>query len=257
MTDIRHILRSMSATTTLIAINVVVMLLVFVVTVILKSTGSAISPAVAWLDLPGGLGFVSRPWTLLTYMFTQTDVWHCIFNMLWLYWFGMMLESVTSGKTVVKAYVAGGFAGAVVYVILTCVLNGVNSPGCLEGASAAVMGIVAMMACKEPDVKLNLLLLGRIKIKWVALVTLIIFACGLMGAGLLTNAAHIAGFAAGAVYGLLTRYKGRYSVDATEFIGEQQARARLDALLDKVRRSGYASLSASERRELFELSHRV
>ena len=31
---------------------------------------------------------LSRPWTIFTYMFTQFDFLHLLFNMLWLYWFG-------------------------------------------------------------------------------------------------------------------------------------------------------------------------
>lgn len=244
----------MSMTTSIIAVNVAVMLVVFVVSTVMRLLSDTAMPLTYWLDVPAGPGFIMKPWTLLTYMVTQTDVWHCIFNMIWLYWFGAMLESLTSGRTLLKVYIAGGIAGGLVYVMLT-LMAGVGSGG-LEGSSAAVMAVVAAMAAKEPNVKLNLLLLGRVSIKWVTLVTLIIFACGLMGSGWLTNAAHIAGFAAGLIYGGVLRCRQR-PVATTEILNEQQARARLDVLLDKVRRSGYGSLTAGERRELFELSHRV
>lgn len=255
MPDIKTTLRSMSMTTTIIAVNVTVMLVVFIATLVVRALPDGYPLPTYWLDLPPGMRFISRPWTLLTYMVTQSDVWHCIFNMIWLYWFGTMLESITSGRTVLKVYIAGGIAGALTFILLTMATVAGSTTG-LEGASAAVMAIVGAMAAKEPNVKLNLLLLGRVSIKWVALVTLVIFACGLTGSGWLTNASHIAGFVAGAIYGLILRHRQR-PVATSQILNEQQARARLDVLLDKVRHTGYASLTSSERKELFELSHRV
>ena len=70
----------------LILINILVLVVVTVV--------NAVAPfniAQALLGLPAGWGVILRPWTLITYMFTHTDVLQAVFNILWFYWFGTML----------------------------------------------------------------------------------------------------------------------------------------------------------------------
>ena len=65
----------------------------------------------AWLVLPSWLpSMLRQPWSVLSYMFVQTDVLHLLFNMLWLYCFGSILLHVNGGRALVRVYVAGGVA---------------------------------------------------------------------------------------------------------------------------------------------------
>ena len=43
-----------------------------------------------------------KPWTLVTYMFSQQEFFHFLFNMLWLYWLGQIFLSFL--KRTVKRY---------------------------------------------------------------------------------------------------------------------------------------------------------
>lgn len=198
------------------------------------------------------------PWTVVTYMFTQADVWHAVFNMLWLYWFGMLLQNLTSPRTVVGLYVIAGLAGAAAYTGGSYLWPASAGTG-LEGASAAVMGIVTATACIVPDYKFNLILLGQVKLKWIAIVTIALFALGLTGGKAGAHIAHLGGVVAGATFALRMRLRSRRkSAEAKRsHITEPEARRELDSLLDKVRRSGYGSLTQAEQRRLFELSRHI
>ncbi|MDE6086691.1 MAG: rhomboid family intramembrane serine protease, partial [Muribaculaceae bacterium] len=213
--------------------------------------------ATMFLDMPGGTNVITRPWTVVTYMFTQSDVMHCLFNMLWLYLFGVLWERFSSGRKLLYLYLTGGLGGALIFFISTITTNG--SPVYLEGASAAVMGIVAATAIMIPDFKINLFLLGAVKLKWVAIVSIVFFALSASGHTATAHWAHLGGVIGGSCFALWLKYVHlRPNISRnTRPISSTRARAELDELLDKVRVSGYGSLTANERRRLFELSHRV
>ena len=65
--------------------------------------------------LPGEL--VSRPWTLVTYMFLHIDFWHILFNMLWLFWFGRIFMEYLTSRQLLFTYLAGGLAGGLLYIL--------------------------------------------------------------------------------------------------------------------------------------------
>lgn len=240
----------------LVVINAMVLLAVTLCAFISRMFGSDLNIATLFLDMPGGVNIIMRPWSLVTYMFTQTDVMHCLFNMLWLYWFGVLWERFSSGKRLLILYLTGGLGGALIFFLLTVSSNG--SSFYLEGASAAVMGVVAATAIIIPDYKLNLFLLGAVKLKWIAVASLVFFALGASGHTSTAHWAHLGGAAAGAAYALWLKYFHlKPHISNSNRINSTRARAELDELLDKVRVSGYSSLTANERRRLFELSHRV
>lgn len=241
----------------LVIVNVTVLAGLTLISFVTRINGHEVYPA-AWLDVPPGTLLLNRPWTPLTYMFTQTDIWHAIFNMLWLYWFGLIYQNLTTPRKTVGLYIASGLAGAAVYIIGSIVWPRTGGAG-LEGASAAVMGVVTATACMVPDFKIRLFILGPVKIKWIAIVTIAIFAIGLSGNNAGAHLAHFGGVAMGATLVLIPRFKSRShrTVATPNGLSDADARALLDSLLDKVRRSGYGSLSREERRQLVELSKKV
>jgi membrane associated rhomboid family serine protease len=89
--DIKRTFRNGSYLVRLIIINVAVFILLTLVAIagyLLNNQGLAGS-AVSLFSVPASPGaLLLRPWTLITYMFTHKDIWHILFNMLWLYWFG-------------------------------------------------------------------------------------------------------------------------------------------------------------------------
>ncbi len=222
-------------------------------------------PIAEWLTLPSYFPlFLTRPWTLITYMAVHFDVLHMLFNVLWLYWFGRIMLAVFSDRHLLLAFIGGGVAGGIVFLASSAM--GLGS-GWLCGCSAAVIAVMCVAAIRLPDHPINLFLIGEVKLKWVAVACCVLTFIG--GGG--NQAAHIGGLMWGVALGLMLRN----GIDPTHRFNMPQAPKRkadrmvkvlrdrqadierLDQLLDKIRLSGYGSLSARERKELNEISSRI
>ena len=256
----------------IMAVNLAVFLLLHLLSLV------GVSDAVlAWMfAMPASLrDFILCPWTSVTYMFTQWDFFHLIFNMLWLWTFGLILTRLaTPSFRIVVAYVAGGLAGAVIWLFLG--LIGV-AHGILLGSSAAVLSVIGFTAIAVGQFQVQLMFFGTIKVKWLALavIVLCVLADG-SSQGVPTMMTHIAGACMGVFYalalqkGLLTsraprmkfnkpksnpgysevRRPMRRGLDATE-------QAQLDAILMKVKQGGYTALTPEEKSILFNLSSKI
>lgn len=257
----------------LIGINIAVFLAVWTVILSGNSIGVTGNFTISWLCVPTEPATVlTRPWTLLTYMVTQYDILHLLFNVLWLYWFGTLLASAVSPKGLAWLYVASGLAGGVLYVLTDLLWPELNNPGTyLCGASASVLGIMAAAAVMRPDKPVNLLLFGTVRLRWVALVCIILTFAGVGGGSTSAQSAHAGGVLCGALWGFISqgsfkplkrRPRLRKPVRDGNAVAQAMAgrladTSRLDILLDKIRVSGYNSLSVGERNELNELSRRL
>lgn len=198
----------------------------------------------------------SKPWTVLTYMFTQFGVLHVIFNMLALFWFGNLLSIRFSQKRLLTLYVSAGITGAIFYLLGAWIFPAVG--GDLLGSSAAVMGIMVAAAVIMPDYEVGLLLLGNIKLKWIAIGCLVIFALGLTGANAGGHIAHIGGMGAGLVYALIYVNNEKKSYRIRKIKREKPTDLQqLDSLLDKMKRSGYSSLTKEEKERLTLIGSRL
>ena len=229
-----------------------------------------------------------RFWTPLTYMFVHEGFWHILFNMLWLYWFGKIFLEYFSGRNLGSVYVLGGLSGALLYVaafnLIPYYLDLGNS--WMIGASASVMAIVMAAAFFRPELQLNLFLLGRIKIIYIAI---FVFVLDFISLDDLSNPgghlAHIGGAIAGYLFAIEYRKgkditngiakmidsltnlfkkkpkKSRLKVshqrsesDSDYNYRKHQEQEEIDRILDKLKQSGYSSLSAEEKRKLFDAS---
>lgn len=213
-------------------------------------------PVAEWLTLPSLFPlFLSRPWTLITYMAVHFDVLHMLFNVLWLYWFGRIMLLSLSDRHLAVAFAGGGIMGGILFLISAALGYG---SGWLCGCSAAVIAVMCATAIRLPDHPLHLFLIGEVKLKWVAAACCLLTFIG--GGG--NQAAHIGGLLWGVAFGImLTRSGRRPRRDADRMVkvlkNRQDDIRRLDELLDKIRLSGYGSLSNKERKELNELSSRI
>lgn len=232
--------------------------------------------------------FVAYPWTLLTYMVTHFSPLHLIFNVLWLYWFGRLIILSSGEKSLLISYIGGGITGGVAYIIAS--VSGASSGAYLCGASASVLAIMTVVALTMPDYEINLFLFGRVKVKWFALVCILFTLIGTSSGTAGVSIAHLGGIVFGAAYGIALRrhetgknllrvFKKGAGIDATSYIKRMKRKnsyspknaeaivkaakgklcdhERLDELLDKIRLSGYNSLTDHERRELNALSARL
>lgn len=183
-------------------------------------------------------------WTPLTYMFTNTGFLNLLFNCLWLWFFSRMVLEIASEREMLLSYLIGGLCGA------GCFLLGVISGLCrgmLFGSSAAVLGIVSFASVRVPYMRLNLMFFGPVKFMWIGVIAAALSLLPLNGVG--SSLAHLGGIIGGAGYAIVLKHTRR------KFrIIRPNEKKTLDELLDKVRRSGYASLNASERKQLLDYS---
>ncbi|HUB59389.1 MAG TPA: rhomboid family intramembrane serine protease, partial [Puia sp.] len=72
----------------------------------------------SWFELPGTIDKLSsRPWTVLTYMFSDRHVFRFVGNMFWLWCFGYILQDLTGNRKLIPIYLYGGVAGAFFFVL--------------------------------------------------------------------------------------------------------------------------------------------
>lgn len=238
-------------TATLLSLNVVV----FVALHLCVWCGVDARDAVYAVTLPTTVGeILSRPWTLLSYMFVHWDVLHLLVNMLWLVCFGRILARTGLTRQVLPIYICGGFGGAIAFVT-TATLHG--GFGILAGASAAVMGIICAAAVLRPRTRLSLMLFGEVNLYVIAIAVIALYIIAEI-TSLPTCIAHAGGAAGGAAFALVYKaLRHRAPRSRTDDNDDTDIEAQLDEILDKVRRGGYGSLSSYERRRLFELSKKL
>lgn len=199
---------------------------------------------------------LSHPWTVVTYMFTQYDLLHILFNMLALYWFGSLLSIHFGQRRIAVVYLIGGLAGAAFYLAGATIFPVLG--GDLIGASAAVMATMVTAAVIMPDYELAFLFIGAIKLKWIAICILVLFAIGLTGNNAGGHVAHLGGMTAGLLYGIIYRRHEKKIIMLARSKKEKATDMQnLDALLDKIKRSGYSSLTYDEKERLSAISNRI
>ncbi|WP_207632607.1 rhomboid family intramembrane serine protease [Foetidibacter luteolus] len=166
-----------NALTWLIIINAVVFALFYFVKIVyLFSSGKAGVPAfdeqiATWVTLPANLETLStRPWTVLTHMFTHVSIWGLLTTVLWLWGFGYILQDLTGNNKLIPLYLYGGLVGAVFFVATSNIFPnlraGINSSYVLAGGGAAVMAVAVATTTLAPGYRIFPMLNGGIPL-WV------------------------------------------------------------------------------------------
>lgn len=193
------LLAGLSATAQLIIINVVVFLLwqIWPRSTLLYDH---------FMVSPDGLLEQHRVWTLVTYSFSQRELWHLFWNMVFLYWFGKDLEQVYGKRNLAVIYVVGAVGGAVAQVAFNIHQGWLARP--MLGASASVMAVVVATTLLFPTRRV--LIWGVIPAPLWALAAVYLlvdvlgFARELGGAfSRVGHVGHLGGALAGALFKLL------------------------------------------------------
>jgi membrane associated rhomboid family serine protease len=285
----------------LILINALVFFVLRILEVVLALTGiidSTSSYHQTYLDLlglPSDLGrILLRPWTLITTFFTHYGFFHILFNMLFLYWFGRLIHEYLGNSRLINLYILGGLAGGALYIIiynLSPLFVDQVGHSALIGASASVFAIVVAAATLMPDHQFYLLLLGPVKIKYIAIFYVAMSFVGSIGPNAGGDIAHLGGAIIGYFYvrsmqrgvdigswiqstldfiksffvrpkvkvthrGSATRAKTRRtSKSSSSSYSTNVPQDEIDAILDKISEKGYESLTKEEKQKLFNASN--
>jgi len=241
-----------------------------------------------WFSLPADLGeILYKPWTLFTYMFLHKDFMHVLMNILWLYFLGKIFQDLLGEKRLVSTYILGGLSGAVLYILaynLFPVFSEVLPFATAMGASASVMAIIIAIATKAPNYIIRLIFIGDVRLKYIALVFVVLDMISLGGGNAGGHIAHLGGALFGfsyikgldsgidasvgfykwvSVFSSLFSFKKNQKVKViyknksqtkTQASRSQNNQEMVDTILDKISRSGYDSLSKEEKDILFRAS---
>ncbi len=275
----------------LIYINVALFLVIRLMALLAMLLNVPAMQVVTWLEVPSGDLMLRRPWTLLTYMFSHYDLLHILFNMLWLYWLGRIFMEYFTGKQLGALYVLGGLLGGLLFWVAYAVLPYFDGKmGYLIGASASVLAIVVAVAVYVPHYQIGLLFFGAVSLKWVAIITLVIDLLSVVEGNVGGQVAHLGGALMGLIFGLMMRRghdvtawlnksidwlvmlvkghkpalkkkKVRSTAQKQKTAAAQQGTTvpdedEIDAILDKLKRSGYGALSDKEKEQLFMASRK-
>ncbi len=221
-----------------------------------------------------------RPWTPLTYMFMHDGFWHILFNMLMLGFGGIMCNRFLGSRRFGWIYFMSGLFGAAFYLLIYSVFPvGSLHISTLVGASAAVLGVIVAVAVYVPNQEVTLWFIVpiRLKMKYMALAFVVIDLLSIPVSNAGGHIAHLGGMLFGALFVLGMRLdskssmrpkreKARFTVKKKKSKRESQGRPltddeynrrkaadqkRVDAILDKISKSGYEHLSKEEKEFLF------
>ena len=284
LTEIKESFKEGSALTRLIYINLGIFLLIRIVNVFYFLAGAEF-PFIDWLALPADFHtLATRPWTLFTYMFLHFDFLHILFNILWLYWMGQIFLGYFDQGKLIAIYLLGGVTGGLFYVLgynLFPAFSDNLANSRLLGASASVIAIVTALAMYAPNHTIHLMFIGPVKIKYIALFSVLLYVIGISSTNAGGNLAHLGGAFWGMVYILQLR-RGFDSAKGVSWIMNNlkklftpqpkvkisyrkpvndieynqlktQDQTRMNEILEKISKSGYGSLSKEEKEVLFRM----
>ncbi len=291
--EIRDSFKNGGVLTRLIYINLGVFLVMLILDILLKfmQLPYIVELIKSWLSVPADpTSLLFRPWSIFTYMFLHYDFFHILFNMLYLFWFGRIFLQYFNPRQLLGVYFMGGLSGALLYIISYNVFPALYlyaDNAIMMGASASVMAIIFAAASYSPSYKVHLILIGPVKILYLAIGMLVL---DLISISSFNNTgghlAHIGGtlfgiyFASRLIKGkditlrfnrfmdwLVSAFSSRPKMKVThsrpsrpmndmEYNAQKKRKqADIDRILDKIKTSGYDSLSKQEKDDLFNASN--
>lgn len=264
-------LKTNHAVRKIIAINVLVFLVMvlFQVGSFLFQSSNAAILVQQYLTLPASFGnWLFKPWSIITYMFLHDGFFHVLFNMLWLHWLGNLLHEYIGNKHVYRAYFLGGIFGGLIYMLaynVFPVFSSVKDVAFAMGASAGVLSVVVAAATLLPNYEIQLMFIGFVKLKWIAAVVVLLDVIGIAGTNSGGHIAHLGGALFGFLY---VKQLYNNTIFDKLFSGWFKPKSHLkvyhkssgsnaddvDAILDKISKSGYDSLTKKEKETLYNAS---
>jgi membrane associated rhomboid family serine protease len=173
-----------------------------------------------WFALPGSPDkLLLRPWTLITYMFTDHQLFRFISNMFWLWSFGYILQDLTGNKKIISIYLYGGLTGAVLFIAANLIFPGLHAQMdavSFSGANCAIAALAIATTTVSPDYRIFPMINGGIPL-WV--LTLVFLLINFSSIGYGQTGVYLANAGAAAV-GFLFIYQMRRGRDGSIWINQ-------------------------------------
>lgn len=279
-------------TTKLIFINSAVFLLVCLLMFVdMICSSGVMQTAESALSLSSNLtDNLIFPWRIITFMFLHENFIHFIINILLLSFAGKLFYEFWGSSEMLKVYFLGGILGGIAFIVTCAISDEIARPLC--GASASIMALITACVVYAPNYEIRLTLIGDVKIKWILFVFALISAFNMFGTNWLGEISHIGGIIGGAMFVMLYNKSNSQTNskkdNSDNFLGKIFSRERkpkmklyrnpnrnstsgsnynasfsisteeerLDAILDKIKKSGFDSLSDNEKEFLDKFGNR-
>lgn len=236
-----------------------------------------------YVALPNLDNFGAKFWTVFTYGWTHDGFWVLFTNMVWLYGFGAVMQTLVGYKQLIPLFVYSLIIGGLFYEG-SQLLTGVNTTGYMIGAHAGVVGIATATLTLSPNYRFYLAPTFSIPIVVLAIIFYALMLVNInmhtpslfmIAGGALTGFTYMMLLKNGKqpgiwVYNLFDRMSSLTEPD-TDKIREKNSRKRnealsnyqlrqnnqkrIDDILDKINQKGYNSLSQEEKDILTKASN--
>lgn len=278
LNELRDSFRRHDVVVKLVYVNCAVFLILRLADVLALFGVARVGWLVHWVAMPLGYDLLARPWTLLTNIVAHYDLVHFLLNLLCLYWFGQLFMRVfNSDRRALLCYVVGGVAGSLTAMVGLLWWFG----GHLLGASGAILALLLAATAAKPDLQVWVTFFGNVRLKYISLIYVLLSVVGVVGltGNMGGNLAHLGGAVAGLALGRLWAKRPDPNPDLASLFSPRRRKPKMkptfdsnpdwsfnaaksanekeiDRILEKVKRTGYNSLSADEKRQLFDQSNR-
>ena len=268
------------------AVMFVVMLFVYVFFIATGAPGdSFVTHVFSWFVLPASPEMlVRRPWTLISFMFTDRELFRFVSNMFWLWSFGYILQDLTGNRKLIPIYLYGGLAGAVVYIVAHFIFPMAHARidiDTLAAANCSIAAVAVATTVVSPDYRIFPMISGGIPLWILTLVYLLINFSAIDNGDMATYLAYSAGAGMGFLFIYLLRRGTDGSIWINQFFdwstdlfnpekrkkpankrdefyynvsGTQPykkipniTQKRIDEILDKINQQGYRFLTSEEK----------
>lgn len=225
-----------------------------------------------------------RPWTLISFMFTDQQLFRFISNMFWLWSFGYILQDLTGNRKLIPIYLYGGFGGAIIYVLAHLLLPGLRAQidtASLSAANCSIAAVAVATTVVSPDYRIFPMISGGIPLWILTLIFLLLNYSGVGNGDMATYLAYTGAAGVGFLFIYLLR-RGRdgsiwinqffdwfgdlfnpekkkkpknkkdefyYNVSGTQPYKKipNITQKRIDEILDKINQQGYRFLTSEEK----------
>ena len=109
LNNIQNLFKTANTLYKLIYINIAVFLIINILNIIGFFFQIDLNQSISWIAIPADyIQLIKRPWTILSYMFVHQELFHLIFNLLWLYFGGKLFLMYMSEKQLLAVYIISG-----------------------------------------------------------------------------------------------------------------------------------------------------
>ncbi len=261
----------------LIYLNVALFICTLLVSVLQGLYKGEMNFIMEWFSLDNDINTLFRkPWSILSYGFLHAGFLHILMNMIVLYFIGNLFLEYFTEKQLLNFFILGTLFGGIFFLFSQNyfpLFEGKSTV--LVGASAGISAIFIGITTYMPNYQIKLRFIGFVKLWYLAAFWIGLDILGLIGSNAGGHFAHLGGALFGFIYvsrasnkeiSFLNNLWGMFSSKNKKMKTVYKSstkrknnvnntnsnQVKIDAILDKISKSGYDTLTKEEKDFLFK-----